>query len=686
MGRRALLSGIVAGLLFLTTSSPTVAAAEDPPPLRFGFAMGSVDELLGDDVPLSYGSFWVGAWTQKSGWGYAASQLDAAVAANVTPVVNWWYWGDDISPSCVENGCWSNLHNVAKDKATWTRMANELADLVQARMKGREAIVVVENEFNKGGISTYEPFDGYLAEQSQIFHARGVKTVVGFGFWDSARWSNFDRAVATSDYAGTMMLRSSLRHASSYDASADDLLVAAQTLKTKFGKPLLLYDFALSSYPEPDFATRQEKQVARLFALMPELRAAGVEGILLRHLYDDPNFNPANYNGEAERWWGLKHSDGSAKPAYDDAILGMHEEAVHVLTRGEAWTLAAGATRDARLYAWKDAWYAMRIVGSGAPVTISVDGVAVRSVEPTASGARVAVPLGAGEHAVAFSSSGATIRVEYDDVAAPAPAPGLLGAFEAESFAEKSTGGRYADDAASGDAGWNVWSAGWIQHAVRNDATRDVWVTVTARADLAGSEAPRMDLSMNGLPTASWSVSSAQARTYAAQMRVPAGDVDIRLTYPNDWYGGDGKDRNLRIDVVRVTTAPPALWSAEAESFPVKSTGGRYDDAKASAQAGWNLWSNGYAQTTLWNGYDGPQTLAIVAKGDYAAGWPTMRVWIDGVRAGDVSVGSTTYRTYSLATDLAPGAHTVRVEFVNDYKSGAADRNLRLDAATLNVG
>ena len=51
-------------------------------------------------------------------------------SAGVTPAVHFYYWGDDISPRCVENGCTDQYQGVQKDKATWTRMSNELADLI----------------------------------------------------------------------------------------------------------------------------------------------------------------------------------------------------------------------------------------------------------------------------------------------------------------------------------------------------------------------------------------------------------------------------------------------------------------------------------------------------------------------------------------------------------------------------
>ncbi len=134
--------------------------------MRFGFDTKSIQRARALGVPVSYGTTWAGAWNQKFGWGDLERELQQARAAGVTPVIPWLYWSDDISPASVENGCIDRFHGVRKDRATWSRLANELAD-------------VVEPEFNKNGIETYEPFDGYLAEQAAIFHQRGLQVVVG---------------------------------------------------------------------------------------------------------------------------------------------------------------------------------------------------------------------------------------------------------------------------------------------------------------------------------------------------------------------------------------------------------------------------------------------------------------------------------------------------------------------------
>jgi hypothetical protein len=281
--------------------------------IRLGFDNKSIQQARSLGVPVSYGSTWAGSWVQRYGWGGIESELSQARAAGVTAVIPWLYWSDDISPSCVENGCTDRYQGVWKDKTTWMRLANELAD-VAARYGG--ALIVIEPEFNKGGIENYEAFDGYLAEQAAIFHQRGLQVVIGFGNWGRSHWRNFDRAVAAADVLGTMALQSSQRDAGTYLSGADQLVSAAQYLAGQFGKPILIYDVGFSSYPEPSYETHQETVVADIFRRMPELRAAGVQGMIWRMLADDPSFDTSNYHGIAERYWGVLHSDGRPKAAF----------------------------------------------------------------------------------------------------------------------------------------------------------------------------------------------------------------------------------------------------------------------------------------------------------------------------------------------------------------------------------
>jgi hypothetical protein len=317
-------TGVLSALCALVSSSAIAQV-----PVRFGFDTASVRRARSLGMPVTYGSKWAGAWNQKWGWTGIEEDLLAAKAAGAIPVVQWWYWGDDISPRCVENGCTDRYQGVQKDKATWTRMSNELADLI-VRVGGADsqALVVIETEFNKNGIETYEPFDGYLADQAAIFHQRGLKVVVSFGNWGQSQWRNFDRAVAAADLLGTMALESSVRDALTYLSGADHLIAAAQYFQKTFAKPTFVTDFAFSSYPEPSYELDQDAVVRDIFRRMEEFRAAGVQGMVWRMLLDDPAFDTNNYHGLAERHWGLLHADGSPKLAFMPFLNGMLTAAV----------------------------------------------------------------------------------------------------------------------------------------------------------------------------------------------------------------------------------------------------------------------------------------------------------------------------------------------------------------------
>ena len=328
--------------LALFTALCAAAAAPASAQVQFGFDADSVSKARQLGMPVAYGSAWAGSWVQKWGWKDVERKLRAAKAAGVVPVVQWWYWGDDISPNCVEHGCTDRYEGVRKDKANWTRLSNELADLI-VNVMGPDSgtLVITETEFNKNGIENYEPFDGYLAEQADIFHARRLKVVLGFGNWGRSQWKNFDRAVASADLLGAQILQSSVRDASTYLSGADMLLQGARYNRQTFNKPTFVTDFAFSSYPEPSYLNDQDTVVREVFARMDEFRAAGVQGMIWRMLVDDPAFDTANYHGEAERHWGLLHADGSAKPAFTPFLNGMLTEKAYAEAEAAQSTAAA---------------------------------------------------------------------------------------------------------------------------------------------------------------------------------------------------------------------------------------------------------------------------------------------------------------------------------------------------------
>jgi hypothetical protein len=295
-------------------------------PMRFGVDMASVGKTASEGLSVAYGAFWVGPWTQKYGWEETDRHLEDARKLHVVPVVNWWYWGDDISPKAVEEGVEDRYHHVRKDRASWTRMSRQLAGRIERAMGGREAIVVLETEFNKNGIEGHAPFDGYLAEQIRFFHSKpGIKVVLGFGNWGGQSWGRFSRSIADSDLLGIQLLQSSVRDAATYAKAPDALVSAARYIHTQFHKPSLIVDLALSSYG-PRYEESQAAVMTELFRRLPELKVAGVKALIWRAVKDDPRFDTANYHGEAERHWGLLRADGSPKPAFAAFTAGVRAE------------------------------------------------------------------------------------------------------------------------------------------------------------------------------------------------------------------------------------------------------------------------------------------------------------------------------------------------------------------------
>jgi hypothetical protein len=302
----------------LVAVAPHAGAATTAPAVRFGMDAASVQAQSAAGVKPDYGVLWIGPWTTQSGWGGPDDTMARLRSAGVVPAIHFYYWGDDITPSCVENGCWSNAQKVQKDRTRWKALADQLTAHVAAKMQGAPVAIFLESEFNKQGIGTYEPFDGYLAEMANRLRAGypGAAVVLGFGNWRPDEWGTFDRAAAASDVVGLQAMRASTKDTSTaYNALYDSLLSGVRRQAGLFHKPLMVTDLGLSSYAEPGYLAMQRDNLQKVFTGMQALRDAGVTAVLYRSWGDAPGMSTANYYGEGERHFGLVHSDGSQKPA-----------------------------------------------------------------------------------------------------------------------------------------------------------------------------------------------------------------------------------------------------------------------------------------------------------------------------------------------------------------------------------
>ncbi|MEA3190465.1 MAG: hypothetical protein QOD77_1047 [Thermoplasmata archaeon] len=307
---------------------PMGVGASTTPAIRFGMDAAGVTDQTNAGVKPDYGTFWVGPWTLSSGWAGPDAELAAMKAAGVTPAVHFYYWGDDISQSCVTNGCWSTLHGAQKTQAGWNTLKDQFVQHLNAKMGGSPVLVFLETEFNKGDVQAWEPLDGMLADKAHQIKTGypAAKVVLALGNWNSAAWGTWDRAAAASDMTGIQAMRGSTRDSSAhYDDAYAVTLAGAKTLQALFHKPIVLQDLAFSSYPEPTYLGRQATVLKSFFTGIEGLRAAGVTAILYRS-YRDTNMDTANYYGEAERHWGLAYSNGAKKAAATVWIDGVKAE------------------------------------------------------------------------------------------------------------------------------------------------------------------------------------------------------------------------------------------------------------------------------------------------------------------------------------------------------------------------
>lgn len=297
-------------------AEPTPPRPEDLPAatgMRFGIDASSIDRFAQQAGAPDYATVWVGKWNLDHGWRDTTAALQSIRAQGATPAVHFYYWGDDMGRTCLWEGC------NGKSQAAWQSLAEDLVAHLQADLQGGPALIILESEFNKDGVHLDEGLDQLLAEKAAYLKAGypAAQVVLGLGNWYPSAWATWDRAAAASDYVGVQALAGSTHDSPEEVVElADETLEGVRMARSLFGKPVIVQDVAISSYPEPDHLETQAEAVARFAKTLPALRQEGVEAVLYRAFLDAPNMNLANHYAEAERHWGLAwHDTGELKPA-----------------------------------------------------------------------------------------------------------------------------------------------------------------------------------------------------------------------------------------------------------------------------------------------------------------------------------------------------------------------------------
>ena len=130
-----------------------------------------------------------------------------------------------------------------------------------------------------------------------------------------------------------------------------------------------------------------------------------------------------------------------------------------------------------------------------------------------------------------------------------------------------------------------------------------------------------------------------------------------------------------------VATATAAtLFTVEAENMTT-STGRVRTDATASGGRAVLLATNGSLSSSV-NLTTPASGITVTAKGDQCQGAPTVTLRIDGVNAKTIQVPATAWTTYSVATAVSAGQHTVALVYANDRSTTHCNRNLYADKLT----
>jgi hypothetical protein len=389
-------------ILVLAASLAPVASAASMPLL--GISTKGATETIAAGAHPAIESIWIGKWTASSGWGGLDNALSQARAHHAAPLILWYYWGNDGSPTCVANGC------NGKSRGEWMAMTDTIASRLKS-MGGATSYVVVENEFNKNGITgSYAPtFDGYMATiNGKLKATAGVHPVVGFGAWGETSWGLFPKTIASADYMGFQIMRASTRdNEATYRATPDVVAkMVATTKSVGHGKPSILYDLALASYPDAHWAQVQADTLSGILARRAEYAANGLAAIVYRGTGDSPKADTTDYFGLAETTFGLKKADGTPKPAWGVWIragggsappppIGSAFQATFTGVSGNPWWVQTSVSGTAAI----------------ASVSASVNGGAPHALTHQSWGAWAAsfnVPAGAKVVFTAKSTSGAT--------------------------------------------------------------------------------------------------------------------------------------------------------------------------------------------------------------------------------------------------------------------------------------
>ena len=155
-----------------------------------------------------------------------------------------------------------------------------------------------------------------------------------------------------------------------------------------------------------------------------------------------------------------------------------------------------------------------------------------------------------------------------------------LALLEAEAMTLPAHAYEFSDTTASGGKGVVMYRTGALTTSFSLTQAAN-GISVVARGDACSGD-PHMLVKIDGVTLIDTNVASGSAwSTYVGSGAIASGTHQLEIAFDNDYYGGTGCDRNLRVDIARVTYddsagAATAVLEADARveySYPTKNFG-----------------------------------------------------------------------------------------------------------------
>lgn len=285
--------------------------------------------LAEQQMELNSVTLWI---TKDSDWRWLRSDLlQGAHSHGYVPMINYWYFGDKISPQYVTQHRDQYLSEVK----------NKLIPLIQDLPA---AYLILEPEFNKQGIESWDGWDPLMLEVIALIrqHAPQIKVGLGLGDWDQPgsepSYISAEKAIEASDFVASMLMLSSYTeraHADPDWSAWIRVLRLGDRLKRRFNKPWMLAYLSIAS--EPNWQSQQANELDKLHFYLPLLRQQGLFALNWFSLTDEPN--QQGWFADAEQSFGLLDAHYQKKPAFS--------------TFDHLVSLDSAATSDAQLLVFK---------------------------------------------------------------------------------------------------------------------------------------------------------------------------------------------------------------------------------------------------------------------------------------------------------------------------------------------